>query len=85
MEKGITMPAPMPRMQLITMSHIMLRAKRHATPLRKKIDSPTAKVLSLSLPTESLPASQDEGDDQQRGQRREHLYFEVGGLREDFI
>ena len=55
------MPAPMPRMQLMTMSHIMLRAKRHATPLRKKIDSPTARILSLSLPTESLPASRTKG------------------------
>ena len=41
--------------------------------------------LELVLADGELAGKQDEGDDQQRGQRREHLYFKVGGLREDFI
>ena len=46
---------------------------------------PDGKDLELVLADGELAGKQDEGDDQQRGQRREHLYFKVGGLREDFI
>lgn len=55
------MPAPTPRMQLMTMSHAMLRANRQATPLKKKIESPTIRILSLSLPSESFPESSTKG------------------------
>ena len=57
----MTIPAPMPRMQLMTISHAILRANRHATPLRKKIESPTTRIVSLSRPSESFPESSTKG------------------------
>ena len=57
----MTIPAPMPRMQLMTISHAILRANRQATPLRKKIESPTTRILSLSRPSESFPESSTKG------------------------
>lgn len=55
------MPAPTPRMQLMTMSHAMLRANRRPRQLKKKIESPTIRILSLSLPSESFPESSTKG------------------------
>ena len=49
------------RVQLMTISHVMLRANRHATPLRKKIESPTVRIVSLSRPSESFPESSTKG------------------------
>ena len=39
--------------------------------------------FEFAAPFGELPGEQHEGDDEQRGERREHLDFEVGDLRED--
>ena len=51
----------MPKMQLMTISHVILLAKRHATPLKKNIARPAARSLILSLPTERWPAIKTNG------------------------
>ena len=57
----MTIPAPMPRMQLTMISPTMLRMKRQATPLRKKIESPVVSSFSVSRPSESFPESSTKG------------------------
>ncbi len=57
----MTIPAPMPRMQLTAMSCVIVRAKRHATPLIKNMARPARSSAILLRATDSRPDNRIKG------------------------
>jgi hypothetical protein len=55
------MPAPMPIMQLATISKLISFAKIHTIPLAKNIAKPTANNFNVSPLSESQPANNTNG------------------------
>ena len=81
----MTIPAPMPRMQLTAMSCVIVRAKRHATPLIKNMARPARSSAILLRATDSRPDNRINGMISTEGDRRKHLYFEIAHMREDLV